>query len=81
MTGYFTHDEPDIVRLHSNNDFKPRRGWVNVGAFAVLIETDDRGNLRVETYPCGNEDKPLSNCAASHTAAMAQGATDCDADE
>lgn len=79
----FRIEDDDIVRLErpdSDSDNLSRAGWVNVGAFAVHIMLDAAGDLVMLAYPCGNEQTALASVFVRKDAAMAAGATDCDAE-
>jgi len=69
--------DDDIVRLDAKGGVA-RRGWVNVGAYAVLIEVDDSGDLSVQAYPAGAETQPLAAMSATREQAQASGAVDFD---
>lgn len=79
--GRFTEDDQDIVTLHRDSDEDPghaRRGWVNVGPFAVRISMTASGDLDLEVYPCQNENEPLARQIVMREAAIAAGGIDCD---
>ncbi|MCZ8254534.1 MAG: hypothetical protein O9327_02480 [Polaromonas sp.] len=71
----------DIVHLGWDSECHAagRRGWVNVGAHAVLIALDDNGDLYVEAYPLDNELNPTATLSVKKEAAMKAGALDGDA--
>lgn len=80
--GAFRIEADDIVRLELNPDAEAgnftRTGWVNVGAFAVYICIDEKGDLELQAFPCTNEVKALAVLKASKAKAMTNGATDLD---
>lgn len=73
--------DDDIVRLDPSPGLTDRTGWVNVGAFALHIEVDSDGDLKVTTYAAAKEDKPLASLQVAKAEAMANGAVDLDEDD
>lgn len=86
----FTNDDDDIVRLtldesrhqeaeEEGRDLdRSRTGWVNVGAFAVYLETAINGDLKVEVYPCGAENETLAELQVTRQQALDAGTQDID---
>ncbi|WP_157046071.1 hypothetical protein [Polaromonas sp. JS666] len=48
QNSFFTIEESDIVKLEASEDAQARKGWVNIGTHAVLLELDESGQLTVE---------------------------------
>jgi hypothetical protein len=74
--GTFIEEEGDIVRLDARPGKTARSGWINVGAHAIWVELNDRGDLVVEAHPRGVEGIPLMSQRVPHARAVAAGGHD-----
>lgn len=68
--GCFEIEESDIVKFDGDGF---RRGWVNIGTHAVLLELDDIGNLSVEVCARTNEGQPLETVSVTKESSVAAG--------
>lgn len=78
---HFTIEEDDIVKLESVAIDVNRRGWINVGTHAVLIELYTNGQLSVEVCARTNEGPALSKAFVSRQQSLDAGGVDPDAED
>lgn len=78
---YFTEEEADIVTLESDEKDVVRRGWINVGTHAVLIELDTDGQLSVEICARTKEGEPLGKAVVTRQQSIDAGGEDPDAED
>lgn len=79
--GIFETDDDDIVNLMPADGETDRRGWVNIGPFAIEVELNESGKLSVIAKARGNEGKHLAEFHVEKAVAVAEGGTDYDAQD
>lgn len=75
---FFTVEEADIVKLEASDDAQVRKGWINVGTHAVLLELDENGQLTVEVCARTNEGQPLAQVVVTEDVSVKEGGCDPD---